>query len=213
MKTVDLETWNRKEHFAFFYRMDYPQYNICANIDITRFLTLVKGNCWSFYYAMIFAASEVANQNENFRYRIRKGQVILHDRVHPSFTDLAGKGDDLFKMVTVEMEDTLPAFIQKALHISANQSKYFDFATMAERDDFLYITCIPWVAFTSMTHTISLKRDDSVPRISWGKYFREGERVLLPFSVQVHHALADGNHVGQYFERLQDYLDKIDFSD
>jgi chloramphenicol O-acetyltransferase type A len=208
MKIIDLETWNRKEHFAFFYRMDYPQYNICANIDITRFLSLVKENGWPFYYAMTYAVTEVANQCKNLRYRIRKGQVILHDRVHPSFTDMAGKEDDLFKVVTVEMEDTLPAFVKKAATISANQKTYFDLAPFAGRDDFLYITCIPWISFTSMSHTIGLNRDDSVPRISWGKYFREGEKVLLPFSVQVHHALADGSHVGQYFEKLQDYLDK-----
>ena len=103
MKQIDLETWNRKEHFAFFYRMDYPQYNICANIDVTRFLSYVKENKLPFYYAMIFVASDVANECENFRYRIRKGEVVLHNRVHPSFTDAAGEGDDLFKMVTVEI--------------------------------------------------------------------------------------------------------------
>jgi chloramphenicol O-acetyltransferase type A len=130
--------------------------------------------------------------------------------VHPSFTDLAGKEDGLFKVVTVEMEDTISAFVKKAGQASANQSTYFDFAPLEGRDDFLYITCIPWVSFTSMSHTIGLNRDDSVPRLSWGKYFRKGEKVLLPFSVQVHHALADGNHVGQYFEKLQDYLDKTD---
>jgi chloramphenicol O-acetyltransferase type A len=207
MKIIDIETWNRKEHFAFFYRMDYPQYNICANIDITRFLSLVKENGWPFYYAMIYAASEAANQIDNFKFRIRKGQVILHDRVHPSFTDVAGEENDLFKFVTVEMENSLPAFVEKAQHQSTNQKIYFDYAPLKGRDDFLYITCIPWVSFTSMSHTIGLNRDDSVPRLSWGKYFREGEKVLLPFSVQVHHALADGSHVGQYFEKLQDYLD------
>jgi chloramphenicol O-acetyltransferase type A len=209
MKIIDLKTWNRREHFAFFYRMDYPQYNICANIDITRFLSLVKENGWPFYYAMTFAVTEVANQCENFRYRIRKGQLILHDRVHPSFTDMAGKEDELFKVVTVEMEDTLPAFVKKAAQISSDQTSYFDFAPLEGRDDFLYITCIPWISFTSMSHTIGLNRDDSVPRISWGKYFREGEKVWLPFSVQVHHALADGSHVGKYFEKLQAYLDEI----
>lgn len=212
MKTIDLETWNRREHFAFFYRMDYPQYNICANIDITLFLASIKENGWPFYYAMTYAASEAANQCENFRYRIRKGQVVIHDRVHPSFTDIAGEEDGLFKFVTVEMENTLPAFVEKARHQSVNQQTYFDFAPLEGRDDFLYITCIPWVSFTSMSHTISLNRDDSVPRLSWGKYFKEGDKVLLPFSVQVHHALADGSHVGQYFERLQELLNKIDLN-
>jgi chloramphenicol O-acetyltransferase type A len=205
MKHIDLETWNRKEHFAFFYRMDYPQYNVCANIDITRFLAFVKEHGISFYYAMTYVASEVANQIENFKYRIREGQVVLHEKAHPSFTDQT-EGDGLFKVVTVEMEKTLVAFVDKARKQSSNQDKYFDLAPYAGRDDFYYITCLPWVSFTSMSHTISINRDDSVPRLSWGKYFKDGEKVLLPFSVQVHHALADGSHVGQYFEKIQQHL-------
>ena len=58
-------------------------------------------------------------------------------------------------------------------------------------------------------NTITINRNDSVPKISWGKYFTEGDKVLLPFSVQVHHALADGYHVGKYVNDLQKYLDSV----
>lgn len=37
MEYIDIDSWKRKEHFNFFYRMDYPQYNVCMNIDITKF--------------------------------------------------------------------------------------------------------------------------------------------------------------------------------
>jgi chloramphenicol O-acetyltransferase type A len=35
---------------------------------------------------------------------------------------------------------------------------------------------------------------------------RENERTLLPFSVEVHHALMDGLHVGRYVKRLEEAL-------
>lgn len=210
MTIIDMNTWKRKEHFEFFYRVDYPQYNICANIDVTRFLTFCRQNQLPFYYALIYAVTDAANQCENFRYRIRENkQVVLHDRVHPSFTDMSRESeDDLFKLVTVEMEDRMAGFIRSAKEISMNQSVYFNLKPIAGRDDFLYITCIPWISFTHLSHTISINRNDAVPRISWGKYFNEGEKVLLPFSVQVHHALVDGYHVGEYFGKLQEYLDQ-----
>ncbi|MCC8197428.1 MAG: hypothetical protein LIP06_02330 [Tannerellaceae bacterium] len=112
---------------------------------------------------------EKNNEIENFKYRIRSGKVILHDSIHPSFTEMDS--------------DTT--------------------------DDLIYITCIPWISFTHLYHTISLNKDDAVPRISWGKYYKNGDKVLLPFSVQVHHALADGIHVGKYIQKLQNYLDTI----
>jgi chloramphenicol O-acetyltransferase type A len=74
------------------------------------------------------------------------------------------------------------------------------------RDDLLYITSIPWVSFTGITHPVHMNPVDSIPRISWGKYFEEYNKIKLPLSVQVHHALADGVHMGQYFNNLQEIL-------
>ncbi len=50
---------------------------------------------------------------------------------------------------------------------------------------------------------------DSNPKVTWGKYFKQDDRVLMPFSVQVHHGLMDGLHVGRYFEMLQRYIDEL----
>ena len=33
--------------------------------------------------------------------------------------------------------------------------------------------------------------------------------MLVPFSVQVHHGLMDGFHVGRYFNELQRYIDGL----
>ena len=210
MEYIDLDNWKRKEHFNFFHRMDYPQYNICANIDVTNFLKFVKAKKLSFNYAMIYAATYIANEVINFRYRIRENQVVLHDKLHPSFTYLnADEEDDLFKFITAEMKDDIFTFVESAEQKSKQQSDYFNLKDLAGRDDLIYITCIPWISFTHLSHTISLNNNDSVPRISWGKYFLDNDKVLLPFSVQVNHAFVDGVHVSIYFSKLQNYMDTL----
>lgn len=206
MKIVNINEWDRKEHFNFFKNMDYPQYNICMNIDITNFLHNTKKKNLNFYYAMIYAALFVANEIPQLKYRFKKDEVVMHDKIHPSFTEMKS-GTELFKLVTVNLEDTIEAFVNAAKEKSENQTEYFPFQELAVRDDLVYITCIPWISFTHLSHTINLRKEDAVPRISWGKYFKEGEKILLPFSVQVHHAFADGIHVGKYVEKLQEYLD------
>lgn len=208
MEYIDFETWPRKQHFEFFHTMDYPQFNVCLNIDVTHFLAFVKEHGISFYYAMGFASTKIANEVDNFRYRIRGEQVILHDKVHPSFTDMSADSD-LFKIVTVELGGDIVQFAHKAKEQSEQQKAYFIFENAEERDDVLYITCVPWFSFTQITHPIALNKDDSVPRISWGKYFRQGEKWMMPFSVQASHALMDGVHVGKYVSKLQEYIDRL----
>lgn len=75
MQIVNLATWKRLEHYKFFHGMDYPQYNICMNLDITHFLGRMKDRKLPFYYAMIYASMQVANEIEEFKYRIR-GEVM-----------------------------------------------------------------------------------------------------------------------------------------
>jgi chloramphenicol O-acetyltransferase type A len=207
MERIDFNTWDRREHFEYFRHVDFPQFNICADIDISRFLAAIKADEISFYLAMVFAVTATANRLPNFRYRIRNGEVWLHDRVHPSFTYL-DKASGLFKYVTVEAGDELREFVARAGEKAERQQGLFGDPDEEKRDDLLYLTSIPWVSFTGLSHTVTLDKDDAVPRISWGKYRTENGKTLMPLSVQVNHAVADGYHVGQYFIGLQEYLDK-----
>ena len=74
------------------------------------------------------------------------------------------------------------------------------------REDVIYHTTLPWISFTSFAHARNKGRGDSIPRIVFGKFTSVNERVLLPISVEVHHALMDGLHVGRFLTRLEEAL-------
>jgi chloramphenicol O-acetyltransferase type A len=79
-----------------------------------------------------------------------------------------------------------------------------------QEDELLYMTSIPWVSFTSFMHPLHLHPVDSVPRLSWGKIYDVEGRQKMPLSVQGHHALMDGLHMGQYFEKMQENCDNAE---
>lgn len=208
MEIINLSTWERTAHYRFFKRMDYPHYSICLNIDITNFVAKTNEKNIPFYYAMIYAATYALNQVEAFRYRIRGEQVVLHEVIHPSFTAMA-EGTDLFKMVTVDMEKSIFDFTDKAKEKSDHQKDYFVLKDIEGRDDLTFITCFPWASFTNLSHTISFNKDDSIPRLAWGKYFKEGNKILLPFLVQAHHSFVDGIHIGRFIDFLHEYCNQF----
>ncbi len=41
------------------------------------------------------------------------------------------------------------------------------------------------------------------------KYFIRDEKMMLPFSIQVHYSFADGVHIGKLADLLQDYPDHL----
>ena len=72
------------------------------------------------------------------------------------------------------------------------------------------MTALPWVSFTSFTHPMRLHPADSVPRFAWGKLFNEDKSLKMPLSVQGHHALMDGFHIGKYYKIVQEYFQQPD---
>jgi chloramphenicol O-acetyltransferase type A len=204
MREIDLDTWPRRHQFEFYRTMDYPHFNMCVNMDLTAFLPAVKDCDLSFTVAIVFAITRAANTVPEFRYRIRGDTVIEHEIVHPSYTVLTG--GDLFGFCSVEYSADIFDFALRA----AQQVERMREKSALENepiDHWLYMTAIPWVTFTSFMHPMNLSPVDSVPRFAWGKYFEEGQLLKMPLSVQAHHALMDGIHMGRYYAELQDLFD------
>jgi chloramphenicol O-acetyltransferase type A len=206
MRYIDMQTWSRREHFKVFSAFDYPHFSMCANVDLTAFYPLVKQRGISFNVATVYVLARAANAIPEFRYRIRGGNVVEHEIVHPSTTILTD--EDVFSFCTFDYIEDFSEFAARATERIAYVQEH---PTLEDdpgfgEDDLLFMTAIPWVSFTSFMHPMHLHPVDSVPRFAWGKLFEEGKFLKMPLSVQAHHALVDGVHVGRYFAEVEDYL-------
>lgn len=205
MRTIDLATWPRRQHFELYHSMTYPHFSLCANVDIQIWYQAIKARQARLSTSLTFVFARAANEQVAFRWRIRGDSVVEHDRVDPSPTVLLD--DDLFSFCVIPYRADYHEFSAlaeaKVAEVKANPT----ISDEPGQDNLLYMTSIPWVSFTSMMHPVHLNPIDSVPRISWGKHTLEGQSRLMPVAVQVHHGLMDGLHVGRFYERVQAILD------
>jgi chloramphenicol O-acetyltransferase type A len=208
MRYIDIPTWPRRVHFSVFRDYDYPHFNMCANVDLTRFHPVLKQRGISFNVAMVYVLARGSNALPEFRQRIRPEGVVEHEVVHPATTIMADH--DLFTFCTFDYTEDFSVFAAKAAEEIACVKENPTLEDEPGRDDLLFMTAIPWVSFTSFMHPLPLHPADSVPRFAWGKFFEEGERVKMPLSVQGHHALMDGLHVGRFYAEVQEYFDSPD---
>ena len=204
MRHIKLETWPRREHFRLFSALDYPHFSLCANVDLTAFCPVVKQRGLSFTVTIVYVLTRAANAIPEFRYRIRAGEVVEHEIIHPSTTILTD--EDLFSFCIFDYTEDFSLFAAKAAERIAAVKEHRIMEDQPGRDDLFYMTGIPWVSFTSFVHPINLDPVDSVPRFAWGKFFEEGEFLKMPLNLQAHHALMDGIHVGKFYAKVQDYL-------
>jgi len=204
MRYIDMETWPRREHFQLFGSLNHPHWGLTANVDLTAFRPFVKQRGLTFTVAWVYLLARAANAIPEFRQRIRGEQVVEHDVVHPAITVLAD--DDRFSFCFFEYVDDFHAFARPAAQEMAHVRAH---PTLEDKpgDEWLFMTAIPWVSFTAFEHPMQLHPGDCIPRFAWGKFFQEGQRILMPLQVQAHHGLMDGLHIGRFYQRLQELLD------
>jgi chloramphenicol O-acetyltransferase type A len=176
-----------------------------AMIDVEHMLPVARDHTASLTLAITYLLAYTANQIENFRWRIRGDIVVEHEIVHPSITILVS--DDLFSFCTMIFKSDFSSFAKDAAETIQFIRNNPTLQDEGYEDELLFMTSIPWVSFTSFQHPLHFNPVDSIPRIAWGKIFESEGRKLMPVSVQGHHALMDGLHVGFYFEKMQENSD------
>ncbi|TAI48692.1 chloramphenicol acetyltransferase [Flagellimonas allohymeniacidonis] len=207
-KKVVFENAHRKKHFEFFNTMNHPHFNITANVEISDFLAQIKKQQLPTTYSLVHLLSETANEVKEFRWRVRNNEIIEHSMVHPSFTVPTDEAD-VFSFCTVTFQSNLNDFIEEAKSVRDAMKTNPSIEDEPGRDDLLFMSAIPWISFTSMQHAMHYHPHDSVPRISWGKFFQQEGKTMMPLSVQAHHALVDGRHMGAFFEKVEQKLRSI----
>lgn len=211
-RMLDLETWPRREHFRFFLEYDQPFFNLCADVDVSGLIRRSKAPGGpAFFLAALWISLRAVNDVEEFHYRVRGKEVIVHDVVHGGSTVL--RDDGTFGFAYFDFTPDFDSFAAAGAEVLGHARVDPTLDPRDDRDDLVHYSVIPWVSFTSFSHARKRSSDDSTPKIVFGRWRGEAGAERLPVSVEVHHALMDGIHVGRFFERFQHHLDAFAVSE
>jgi chloramphenicol O-acetyltransferase type A len=209
MKTIlDLDNWNRKEHFLFFKQMQEPFFGVTVDIDCSKAYINSKFLNTSFFIYYLHKTLTAVNALENFRYRILNTHVYVHDRIDGSAT--ISRADGTFGFSLIEYHPDYQIFEETALaEIERIQNTTGLFTREFNAENLIHFSAIPWLKFTSLSHARNMTFPDSCPKISFGKMTidQSGKRTM-PMSIHVHHGLMDAMHVGQMVDYFQQIMNK-----
>ncbi len=197
----------RRDRFDLFDRMDSPAVNLCFTMDLPDFRPWCKAQGLPPFHVLLCAVLRSVLAIPNFRYRVFEGEVIEIDRLMPSFT-VTNQHHDL-NFALFDWSDDLREFVRRGVaardQAGAMLELHNAYAGLSPRQvkDQVFITCIPWLDFTSIQHPAATLGSPDIPSLAWGK-FKDGlnGRLALPFSVQAHHGFVDGYHIHQLAQHI-----------
>jgi chloramphenicol O-acetyltransferase type A len=204
MEIIDMATWPRKSQYDLFRQMAAPHFSMTATVDVTRLENHRQAAGISLFNAILYCIMTAANAVPELRMRFRGDGVVKHPVVHASAT-IPIQGNR-FAFCGIEYVPTWELFntaCQNALAKAKQQNKVQEH--IDDTDEWIFLSCLPWMTFTALTNP-NEGPDDCIPRITWGKRENREAQATIPVSIQVHHALVDGVHVGHFYEALSDHL-------
>lgn len=207
MKFLDLETWNRKQHFEHFSQLLDPYFAVTVDVDVTNAYQFSKEKNISFFVIYLHSCLKTINSIENFRYRITKDKRIrVYDVIHASATIM--RPDNTFGFSFIHYSDNLDEFYQNFRKEKERILNSTDLFPPINSDDCVYCSALPWIHFTGHKEPKN-SENDSIARFAFGKFIDKENALKMPVSITVNHALIDGYHVGLFFEKYQKTLDTI----
>lgn len=203
---VDLEHWPRAAQFHFFRTYEKPHYAVTSRLDCSHLMKR-KARGISPYRACLYAIGSGLHAVPELCMRFRDDVVVRHDRITLSMTVPTDAGSFGYAYVPFVAEFTRFDAQAKALIDAAAKGGALQ-ANSGERDDLAYLSCMPWLDYTSINNALP-GPDDCIPRVTWGKFVDHGGRWDMAMTLEVHHALVDGAQVGAYFAAVQAALNDL----
>lgn len=201
---LNLETWNRKEHFLFFKKMEEPFFGITTTINCTKAYEKAKALDISFFSYYLHKTMVTVNSIEPFRYRIIEDEIYIFDQIDASATIM--REDKTFGFSLIEYSKDLNKFVEITKKEITRIKTTKGLFTREFAENLIHFSALPWINFTSFSHARSFTWPDSCPKISFGKMTEVEGKKTMSMSIHVHHGLMDGYHVGEFINLFQDLM-------
>ncbi len=207
MEYLDIETWNRKQHFEHFKQLLDPYFAVTVEVDVTKVYQTAKEKSIPFFVLYLHACMRAINSIENFKYRITEdGKIKIHKEIHASATIM--RPNNTFGFSFIHYSEDIDVFHENFKQEKERVLNSIDLFPPINSDDCVYCSALPWVNFTGHKEPKN-SESDSITRLAFGKFIKNEGRLLMPVSITVNHALIDGYHVGLFLENYQKALDSI----
>ena len=187
-RVIDMEKDPRREQFQLFSGYSFPYAGVTVQLDVTALELRLRAEHKPIFLTMLYVIHRAVNRVPELRRRIEDGQVVEYDECPVSFTEMKPDG----------------SYAYCRLEAAARQGGTIETDRRAESPS-IFASCLPWLNYTSLTHPACTPADSNV-RISWGQLFMRCGMTQLSVSIQVHHALADGWHIAQFYRALEEEI-------
>ena len=208
-RVVDRETYYRKGVFRHFSEDCRCSTSMTARVDVTELVERSRATGTKFYVNFLYILSKVLNSREDYRmgYLWQTDELICYDVINPT-QYVFHEDTETCTPVYTEYRADYDAFYAGALADveAAKQTREYGLDA-ANHPNWFDASYIPWLSYDALNIELPDGYLYFAPIVNWGSYREENGRLMMPVSVRLNHAVADGYLVANVVRLLQREID------
>lgn len=208
-RVIDLETYYRKGVFRHFSEDCRCSTSMTARLDVTPLVEHSRRAGTKFYINFLYILSKVLNSREDYRmgYLWQTGELICYDVIHPTQYVFHEDTETCTPVYTTYDPDYETFYANAVRDVERAQQTRAYGLDAQNHPNWFDASYISWLSYDSLNIELPDGHLFFAPIVNWGRYRREGDRLMMPVSVRLNHAVADGYLVAKVFDLLQREID------
>lgn len=205
-RLIEMEGYARRAHFEYFRRMKQPYVGLTVNVEITEFLRMIREKGYPFFLTVLYAAANAGNLVIPLRQRIVEEGIVEYGNCKTSHTVALADGTYCYCKLDSSME--FENYIGQAAGVQERAKAEASLEDGEDSASLFFVSSLPWVSYAALVQPTP-EPADSNPRITFGKYYEENGKVLMPVSLLANHALVDGKDIAAFYDEFQKMMESM----
>nr|WP_321023833.1 CatA-like O-acetyltransferase, family 3 [Clostridium neonatale] len=213
-KVVDMEKYYRRGVYRHFTEDCKCSTSITSKIDVSKLIEYSKKTNTKFYINFLYILAKVLNSREDYRmqYLYDKQQLIVFDKINPA-NYIFHEDTETCTVVYTEYFEEYEKFYNSCVAEIGKAKKTREYGLDPENHpNYFDASYISWLSYESLNIELPDGYLYFLPIINWGKYREENGKFLMPVSVRLNHAVADGYLNAKVFMLLEKEINSLSLS-
>lgn len=204
-KVIDKEKYYRKGVYRHFTQDCKCSVSMTARVDVTELVRHSKTQGSKFYIDFLYILSKVLNSREDYRmgYIWQTDELICYDAINPT-QYVFYEDTETCTPVYTNYYENYDEFYRNALADLERAKKSGEYGLDSENHpNWFDASFISWLSYDSLNIELPDGYLYFLPIVNWGKYREENGRLLMPVTIRMNHAVADGFLIANVYRLLE----------
>ena len=210
-KIIDKEKYYRKGVFRHFTQDCKCSTSMTDRIDVTDLVAWSKQSGTKFYINFLYVLSKALNSRDDYKmaWRYQTEELICYDQINPIQYVFHEDTETCSPVYSTYCSD-YKEFYKKALADLEKAKEGREYGLdAANHPNWFDASYISWRSYDSLNIELPDGYLYFLPIVNWGRYREENGRLMMPVSVRLNHAIADGFLIANVFNLIEKEIKEL----